>query len=56
MNIDYIKKQVYGNEMLYIKNETIAATVRSLTGKKTIDQRDIDALIKLGATFTQVLN
>lgn len=56
MQIEFYKKSVYGNDMLYIKDEAIANVVRSLTGKKTIDATDIEALKKLGVSFVQVIN
>lgn len=55
MKIEYIKKNVYGNEMIYIKDEKISQIVRGITGKKTINQNDIDSLTKLGCSFNQVI-
>lgn len=56
MTIEYFKKSVYGNDMLYIKDAKQAETIRVLTGKKTIDARDIEMLSRLGITFKQVIN
>ena len=56
MNINYYRKNVYGVEKIYIEDKTQAACVSMLTGKMTVDQRDIDAIKELsGATFTEVI-
>jgi len=39
---------------MYITDEDIAQTVKQLTGKKTIDRDDIDALEKLGHEVNHV--
>jgi len=41
-------KNVYGNEMIYIVDQNEAKAISMLTGKKTIDNNDIDALFMLG--------
>ena len=48
MVIPYYIKQVYGVDTFYIQDPSIAQTIRSLTGKKTINIHDINALTKLG--------
>jgi type IV secretory pathway TraG/TraD family ATPase VirD4 len=48
MQINYHKKSVYGVDKIYINDEKTAASVSKLTGKKTIDARDIEALSELG--------
>ena len=53
MNIQYFKRDVYGNPLFYIVGEQ-AEALRRLTGKKTIDRRDIAALESLGHTFELV--
>lgn len=55
MTIEFYKKTVYGNDMLYIKDKSTAEVVRSLTGKKTIDAEDMKSLEKLGVKFIQVI-
>ena len=55
MKIEYYRKNVYGNENLYIKDQKTAVAVGELTGKVTIDARDIKCLEFLGHTFTEVL-
>jgi len=53
MKIQYFKRDVYGNPLFYIVGEQ-AEALRRLTGKKTVDQRDITALEALGHTFELV--
>jgi len=48
MFIEYYKKNVYGNEMMYIKDEKQKNVVQTLTGKKTVNNDDINALQSLG--------
>ena len=42
------KKDVYGHELLYVTDEKLAASIRTLTGKNTVSRADIDALESLG--------
>ena len=53
MNIKYYRKNVYGQDLLYIVGAEGDA-IKALTGKKTIDRRDIAALESLGHTFELV--
>lgn len=55
MKIEYYKKNVYGNELVYIKDERIAQIILRLTGRKTIDTRAMEALTALGHELVQVL-
>jgi hypothetical protein len=52
-NIMYYRKNVYGQDLLYIVGAEGDA-IKTLTGKKTIDRRDIAALETLGHTFELV--
>ena len=54
MTIELELKNVYGNELIYIKDEQAKDAVQTLTGKKTIDHQDINALESLGLTFTGI--
>ena len=47
MIIQYYAKNVYGVNHLYIADTRQAYLVQQLTGKKTIDQKDIEALTEL---------
>ena len=40
-------KSVYGKDLMYVVSDN-ADTIKKLTGKKTVDRRDIAALIALG--------
>ena len=53
MTIEYRVKNVYGNEMIY--PITHSESLMSLTGKKTIDKKDIKALETMGFSFKQVI-
>jgi hypothetical protein len=55
MKIQYYKKNVYGREHSYIKDEKTAKAFTKLTGKKTLDDRDMETLKDLGFIFEQVL-
>lgn len=55
MTIEYYQKNVYGKELLYVKDKKLSDVVFRLTGKKTIDNQIIEALKALGCKFIQVL-
>jgi len=42
----------YGRDDVYIVNDQVARAVRQLTGKLTVNQEDIQALIDLGIDCT----
>ena len=46
--IRVVVRNVYGNEMFYCSDTDAAAALSRLTGKKTLDEGDIDALRVLG--------
>lgn len=54
MRIEYHIKSVYGNEQIYITETSVANAVTTLTQKKTINNRDIAALIVLGHDVVHV--
>ena len=53
--IEYYKRNVYGNEHKYVKDKAIQSFIATLTGTKTISDRDITALGGLGFKLVQVL-
>lgn len=56
MIIEYFKKNVYGNEKMYIKDSKIAKYIYGLTSKKTLDANTMDILTKLfDVKFDQVI-
>tara|TARA_R100001480_G_scaffold143701_1_gene141464 strand:- start:269 stop:451 length:183 start_codon:yes stop_codon:yes gene_type:complete len=48
MTIEVIRKQVWGNDLTYVKEESVRNSVRKLTGRKTLTISDIEALKELG--------
>lgn len=48
MTIEVIKKEVYGNTLTYVKEESVRNSVRKLTGRKSLTSSDIEALKELG--------
>ena len=53
--IEYYSKSVYGNELMYIKDEVIAKQISVLTGRKTITIEQKQALEVLGFSLIKVL-
>jgi len=53
--IEIYRKNVYGIERIYVKDENIAGIFLEITGKKTLDQRTIERLVMLGISFKEVL-
>jgi hypothetical protein len=56
MTIHYYKKNVFGKDIMYFKDEGLARVWKTLTGRKTIDTADMELLESIGANFIQVLN
>ena len=48
--IDIDVRQVYGNELYYVKSKH-SHPIANLTGKATINLKDMEALVELGFTF-----
>ncbi|QGH73369.1 MAG: hypothetical protein [Siphoviridae sp. cttb18] len=53
--VGYYRKQVYGNEHMYIADPKIASAVAQLTGNKILLPNKMEALKNLGFTFEEVL-
>tara|TARA_R110000737_G_scaffold119200_2_gene151623 strand:- start:197 stop:448 length:252 start_codon:yes stop_codon:yes gene_type:complete len=47
-----ITKNVYGNDLFYIKDKIVARTVMNLTGRKSVTGSDLQNLEELGITVT----
>ena len=47
MEIYIITKNVYGNDLFYVKAPNQASVLRRLTGRKTVSRLDIDMLVRL---------
>jgi hypothetical protein len=48
MTIEVERKEVYGNTLTYVKEESVRDSIRKLTGRKTLTDYDIEALKELG--------
>lgn len=56
MELNYYRKNVYGNENLYIADKTQANMVQTLTGKKTVTYTDLNILEQLtGGIIREVI-
>ena len=44
MTIEVTQKEVYGNTLTYVKEESVRNSVRKLTGRKSLTVSDIEAL------------
>ena len=53
--IEIFRKNVYGLEKIYVKDLRMAGAIRALTGKITIDVKDMANLKFLGFTFLEAL-
>ncbi len=49
--VETYTKNIYGTDLVYIKDPTTAKAVETLTGRKTLTDRDLDALAVLGITI-----
>lgn len=54
--IKVIIRNNYGSEVIYVYDVGMAATLRQLTGTKTLTRDHVAALKKLGFTFEIVSN
>ena len=48
MTIEVTQKEVYGNTLTYVTDESVRNSIRKLTGRKTVTDYDIEALKELG--------
>ena len=48
MTIEVERKEVYGNTLTYVANESVRNSIKKLTGRKTLTYYDIEALKELG--------
>jgi hypothetical protein len=54
MQIQVKRKNVYGNELIYVCNPTHADIIRKLTGKKTVSEQDLSLLQMLGVEIQDI--
>ena len=53
--ISFYQRSNYGGDpVIYIVDEKIAASLRELTGRKTLTHMHLDILTRLGAQFVEV--
>lgn len=55
MKLEYYRKNVYGNDRLYIHGAVVAANVWILTGQKTVSEKHLTALRALGVETEEIL-
>jgi len=48
MTIEVTQKDVYGNTLTYVTDESVRNSIKKLTGRKTLTNYDIEALKELG--------
>ena len=48
MTIEVERKEVYGNTLTYVVDESIRNSIKKLTGRKTLTDYDVEALKELG--------
>ncbi len=48
MRIEVTRKEVYGNTLTYVADESIRNSIKKLTGRKTLTDYDVEALKELG--------
>lgn len=53
--IEIYSKCVYGKDLVYIADKKIANIINQLTESKTLSDKHIEALMKLGFNFKEVL-
>ena len=58
MKIEFYKKNVYGNELMYLKNQEGATeqAILKLINQKSITEQQMKQFAVLGVEFVQVLN
>jgi len=52
--ITFYQQEAYGNTLLYVANPFQRLVIQELTGKKTINDIDINNFKKLGLEFEEV--
>lgn len=53
--MQYYRKNVYGNELIYFVDPKFAQHFKNLTGRKTATSRDLAILSEMGMTFTETI-
>ena len=53
MTIEIKRKEVYGNTLTYVTKESVRNSIKKLTGRKTLTDRDIQGLKELGFVLVE---
>ena len=54
MKVELITKLIYGQDLIYIKDEKLRETFSAITKKKTLDVLDLENFKKIGIEFSLV--
>ena len=54
MKVELITKLIYGQDLIYIKDEKLRETFSAITKKKTLDVLDLENFKKIGIDFVLV--
>jgi len=53
-NINTVQTTAFGKTLQYVVDDNLAQAIQQLTGKKTINNKDIAALMQLGLAVNNV--
>ena len=53
-NINTVTSTAFGRQLQYVVDDNLADAIQQLTGKKTINNKDIAALMQLGLAVNNV--
>ena len=53
-NIQTVTSTAFGRQLQYVVDDNLADAIQQLTGKKTINNKDIAALMQLGLAVNNV--
>jgi len=53
-NINTVTTSAFGRQLQYVVDDNLADAIQQLTGKKTINNKDIAALMQLGLAVNNV--
>ena len=53
-NIQTVTSTAFGRQLQYVVDDNLADAIQTLTGKKTINNKDIAALMQLGLSVNNI--
>jgi len=56
MTINFYRKNVYGNDLIYVADEKQAKSISKITGSKTLKPIHIQGFNELGFEFNEVIS